>query len=110
MDEFDLFRLIKSVFTFLFLLTFLLIIYQFASDSEFRESVEQQVEQPYKFELLLDTSNFDLYCDPVTDVIYVWRKVGYSSGLSVYYNPETGLPMTLSEYSDFFNDAHIAQQ
>ena len=49
-------------------------------------------------------SNFELYRDPVTDVLYL-RLSGYNeTGLITMQDPETGLPLTYSHYVELYNN------
>ncbi len=51
-----------------------------------------------------DNNNFDIYRCPVTDVLYIVYH-GYRKGsLTVLLNPQTGFPLTYTDYLFFKND------
>lgn len=75
-----------------------------SSSSEFESSLDSSCFQMEKMSFFSSDSGFIYYRDTVTDVLYVWRKSGYSGGLTVMLDPATGFPLTYSRYLEIANN------
>lgn len=62
--------------------------------------------QPFDMENVGSSNDgkFVFFRDPISDVLYIWRKSGYSGGLTVMLDPESGLPLTYSRYISIYDD------
>lgn len=59
---------------------------------------QEEINSNFKMETIAKSSDFILFHNTVTDVLYLWKSQLKQAGLTEMSDPETGLPLTYERY------------
>ena len=77
-----------------------------ACDSSTAEpSVEERVEMAASMRRIAYSGDFTYYRDAITDVMYLDFHNPYAGGLTVMFDPETGLPLTYTRFVELYKNS-----